>query len=123
VARLMREQGLAARPKRAFRPRTTRAGGEVGAPNRIKGLALSGPDQIWVSASLTSPRGKGGLPGGNPGPIQPPGGGAAALPSVSVRNRHRPVCCPLSTKSCRPSAAPWGLARPRVQALSLIVEV
>jgi putative transposase len=48
VARLMREHELAARPKRAFRPRTTRAG-ERGAPNRIKDLAPSGPDQIWVS--------------------------------------------------------------------------
>jgi transposase InsO family protein len=48
VARLMREHELAARPKRAFRPRTTRAGERV-APNRIKDLAPSGPDQIWVS--------------------------------------------------------------------------
>jgi putative transposase len=48
VARLMREHGLVARPKRPFRPRTTRAGQRV-APNRIKDLAPSGPDQIWVS--------------------------------------------------------------------------
>jgi putative transposase len=49
VARLMREHELVARPKRAFRPRTTRAGSEGVAPNRIKDLAPSGPNQIWVS--------------------------------------------------------------------------
>ena len=48
VARLMRAHGLAARPKRAFRPRTTRAGAAA-APNLIKALEPSGPDQIWVS--------------------------------------------------------------------------
>ena len=48
VARLMRENNLAARRKRAFRPRTTRAG-QAAAPNLIKELAPSGPDQIWVS--------------------------------------------------------------------------
>jgi putative transposase len=48
VARLMRERGWAARPKRAFRPWTTRAGA-VAAPNLIKDLAPSRPDQIWVS--------------------------------------------------------------------------
>jgi putative transposase len=48
VARLMRAHGLAARPKRAFRPRTTRAGA-VAAPNLIKALEPSRPDQIWVS--------------------------------------------------------------------------
>lgn len=48
VARLMRENKLAARRKRAFRPRTTLAG-QAAAPNLIKELAPSGPDQIWVS--------------------------------------------------------------------------
>ena len=48
VARLMREHKLAARRKRAFRPRTTLAG-QAAAPNLIKELAPSGPDQIWVS--------------------------------------------------------------------------
>ena len=48
VARLMREYELVARPKRPFRPRTTRAGQRV-APNRIQDLEPSGPDQIWVS--------------------------------------------------------------------------
>ena len=48
VARLMRENKLAARRKRGFRPRTTLAGQTV-APNLIKELAPSGPDQIWVS--------------------------------------------------------------------------
>jgi transposase InsO family protein len=49
VARLMRELGLAARPKRAFRPRTTQAGTEAVAPNRIKELVPSRPDQIWLN--------------------------------------------------------------------------
>jgi transposase InsO family protein len=48
VARLMRENKLAARRKRAFRPRTTLAG-QAAWPNLIKELAPSGPDQIWVS--------------------------------------------------------------------------
>src|ERR1700756_5359033 len=48
VARLMRANKLAARRKKAFRPRTTLAG-QVAAPNLIKELAPSGPDQIWVS--------------------------------------------------------------------------
>jgi len=49
VARLMRALGLAARPKRAFRPRTTQAGTEAVAPNRIKDLVPSRPNQIWLS--------------------------------------------------------------------------
>ena len=48
VARLMRENELVARGKKAFRPRTTIAGERV-APNLIKGLEPSAPDQIWVS--------------------------------------------------------------------------
>jgi len=48
VARLMRDHKLVARRKRAFRPRTTLAGKTV-APNLIKGLEVSVPDQIWVS--------------------------------------------------------------------------
>jgi putative transposase len=48
VARLMRENELAARRKKAFRPRTTLAG-EGAAPNLIKELEASAPDQIWVS--------------------------------------------------------------------------
>src|SRR6201998_3560859 len=48
VARLMRENKLAARPKRGFRPRTTLAG-QAAAPSLIKELAASGQDQIWVS--------------------------------------------------------------------------
>ena len=49
VARLMRKLGWAARPKRAFRPRTTRAGATAVTPNLIKGLAPSQPDRVWVS--------------------------------------------------------------------------
>jgi putative transposase len=48
VARLMRENGLAARRKKAFRPRTTLPGQRV-APNLIKDLEPSAPDQVWVS--------------------------------------------------------------------------
>ena len=48
VPRLMNENKLAARRKKAFRPRTTIAGERV-APNLIKGLEPSAPDQIWVS--------------------------------------------------------------------------
>ena len=48
VARLMRENGLAARAKKAFRPRTTTPG-EAAAPNLIEELQPSAPDQVWVS--------------------------------------------------------------------------
>ena len=48
VARLMRENELAARRKKAFRPRTT-VPGKSTAPNLIKDLEPSGVDQIWVS--------------------------------------------------------------------------
>jgi putative transposase len=48
VARLMRENGLAARRKKAFRPRTTLPGQRV-APNLIQDLEPSAPDQVWVS--------------------------------------------------------------------------
>jgi transposase InsO family protein len=48
IARLMRENELAARAKKAFRPRTTLPG-EGAAPNLIKGLQPSAPDQVWAS--------------------------------------------------------------------------
>jgi putative transposase len=48
VARLMRENKLAARRKKAFRPRTTLPGQEA-APNLIKELEPSAPDQVWAS--------------------------------------------------------------------------
>jgi len=48
VARLMRENEMAAQRKKAFRPRTTVAGKGT-APNLIKDLEPSGVDQIWVS--------------------------------------------------------------------------
>src|ERR1700740_2351002 len=48
VARLMRENELAARRKKAFRPRTT-VPGKGTVPNLIKDLEPSGVDQIWVS--------------------------------------------------------------------------
>jgi putative transposase len=48
VARLMRENDLAARRKKAFRPRTTLPG-QGAAPNLIKELEPSAPDQIWAS--------------------------------------------------------------------------
>lgn len=53
VARLMRRHGLKARPKRAFRPRTTvRAKKDLVAPNRLQHLRtdqLPSIDQVWVS--------------------------------------------------------------------------
>jgi len=48
VARLMRENELAARRKQSFRPRTTVAGNGA-VPNLIKDLEPSGVDQVWVS--------------------------------------------------------------------------
>jgi putative transposase len=48
VARLMRKNGLAARSKKGFRPRTTTPG-QGAAPNLIKELEPSAPDQIWAS--------------------------------------------------------------------------
>lgn len=48
VARLMRQNGLAARRKKAFRPRTTTPGQEA-APNLIKELEPSAPNQVWAS--------------------------------------------------------------------------
>ena len=48
VARLMRENELAARCKKAFRPRTTVPGSGV-VPNLIKDLEPCGVDQIWAS--------------------------------------------------------------------------
>ena len=48
VARLMRERKLAARKKRAFRPKTTRSV-KVAVPNQIADLEALAPDQIWAS--------------------------------------------------------------------------
>jgi putative transposase len=48
VARLMRENELAARRKQSFRPRTT-VPGNGAVPNLIKDLQPSGVDQVWVS--------------------------------------------------------------------------
>jgi putative transposase len=48
IARLMRENRLAACAKKAFRPRTTRPGGGA-APNLIKGMEPTGVNQVWVS--------------------------------------------------------------------------
>jgi len=53
VARLMRQNGIKAKKKKAFRPRTTvRAQEELIAPNLLAELPPSGPsglDQVWVS--------------------------------------------------------------------------
>ena len=48
IARLMRENKLAACAKKAFRPRTTLPGGGA-APNLIKGMEPTGVNQVWVS--------------------------------------------------------------------------
>ena len=44
---LMRENELAARRRKAFRPRTTLPG-QGAASNLIKGLEPSAPDQVWA---------------------------------------------------------------------------
>ena len=76
VARLMRALGLAARPKRAFRPRTTQAGAEAAAPNRIKDLVPSRPNQIWRQRHhLCGHARRVALSGRDPGFLQPTGGG------------------------------------------------
>jgi hypothetical protein len=48
IARLMRQNKLVARAKKASRPRTTVAGSSA-VPNLIKGLEPTGVNQIWVS--------------------------------------------------------------------------
>jgi putative transposase len=49
VARIMKEEGLRARSKQAFRSRTTQAGTEA-APNHLAAMdAPGGRDEIWVS--------------------------------------------------------------------------
>ena len=48
IARLMRENRLAACAKKAFRPRTTLSGGGA-ARNLIKGLEPTGVNQVWIS--------------------------------------------------------------------------
>jgi putative transposase len=48
VARLMRQEKLIARRKRAFRPKTT-VSSRSAQPNRIVGQEPAGPDRIWVS--------------------------------------------------------------------------
>ena len=57
VARLMRQKGLKAKPKKAFRPRTTiRAREELIAPNHLAQLSLEPDCQEWIkSGSATSP--------------------------------------------------------------------
>jgi putative transposase len=50
VARLMRQQGLCARKKRPFRPRTTQGRhAEPIAPNRLQAVLPTRPDQAWVA--------------------------------------------------------------------------
>lgn len=53
VARLMHRHGLKAKPKRAFRPKTTvRAKEDLVAPNRLRDMGpdqLQSIDQVWVS--------------------------------------------------------------------------
>jgi putative transposase len=48
VARLMRKEGLRAKGKRAFRPRTTVAG-KLDCPNLVKDMEPTGIDQVWLS--------------------------------------------------------------------------
>jgi hypothetical protein len=58
VARLMRENELPARRKKAFRLRTTLPG-QGAVPNLIKELEPNAPDQIWASdITVQSPQNK-----------------------------------------------------------------
>ncbi len=65
VARLMRQKGLKAKTKKAFRPRTTiRAREELVAPNHLAKLpieAIAGVDQVWVSDITYVPTAEGWL--------------------------------------------------------------
>ena len=113
VARLMREHELVARPKRAFRPRTTQAGAEAVAPNRIKALAPSGPDQIWGERYHVcgDPR-RVALPGRDPGLFQPLGGGLEAQRKLgSGVGGHRPPKCLGPTRAAAWADLPF---RPRL---------
>ena len=74
VARIMRQHHLVARPKRAFRPKTTVASGD-GAPNRIAAVEPAGLDHIWGERYHLRSHGRRlAVPGGNFGPFQSPGG-------------------------------------------------
>src|SRR6266699_3999476 len=64
----------AARRKKAFRPRTTLPG-QGAAPNLIKELELSVPNQVWVSDITYGYIGGMAIPGRDSGPVQPQGGG------------------------------------------------
>ena len=61
----MRQKGLKAKPKKAFRPRTTiRAREELVAPNHLAKLpieAIAGVDQVWVSDITYVPTAEGWL--------------------------------------------------------------
>lgn len=49
VRRLMREAGLLVAPRRARGQGTQRAAEAGGYPNRVKGVAITHPDQVWVA--------------------------------------------------------------------------
>jgi putative transposase len=85
VARLMRENDLAARAKKAFRPRTTTAS-KAAAPNLIKELQPSAPDQVSRQRyHLYRHLGGMALSGGDPGSIQPQSSGLEARSDAGVR--------------------------------------
>jgi transposase InsO family protein len=85
IARLMRENGLAARAKKAFRPRTTTPG-QLAAPNLIKELQPSAPDQVSRQRHhLCRHLGGMALPGGDPGSIQPQSSGLETRSDAGVR--------------------------------------
>jgi transposase InsO family protein len=62
IARLMRQDRLFARQRSKYRVRTTdsRHGGPI-APNRLQGLAIQSPDQVWASDATGVLTGQGWL--------------------------------------------------------------
>lgn len=62
VARLMREQGLRGRQQKRFRVVTTDSNHDHPiAPNRLKGLKISAPNQVWVADITYVPTAEGWL--------------------------------------------------------------
>jgi putative transposase len=61
VAKLMRRNGLRARLKRPFRPKTTTSDGSVANAHLIKTIEPTAPDQIWVSDITYIPTAQGWL--------------------------------------------------------------
>lgn len=60
IARLMRQERLFARQRSKYRPATTDSRhGDAIAPNRLQALAITRPDQVWVTDATCVPTGQG----------------------------------------------------------------